>query len=148
VALRRDLAPADRLEIIELTARYAFYVDTFQLEPLMQLWVDDEPTFDESRVDLGNNTGLDNIRRYFEDFVFGHMAKLAHITTNNIVESVTDTTAQGLCSVLVEGEMKTGERMHAAAYYDDVYHRVDGAWKFKSRVVHPLTTPNLGSLVS
>jgi len=138
----------DRLEIIELTARYAFYVDTFQLEPLMQLWVDDEPTFDESRADLGNNTGLDNIRRYFEDFVFGQMAKMAHITTNHIVETVTDTTARGTCSVLVEGEMKTGETMHAAAYYDDVYHRVDDAWKFKSRVVYPLTTPNLGSLVS
>jgi len=58
----------DRREIVELTSRYAFLVDTFQLLPLMQLWVDDEPTFDESRVDLGNNTGLDNIRRYFEEF--------------------------------------------------------------------------------
>ena len=145
---RHDIAPPDRLAIIELTARYAFYVDTFQLEPLMQLWVDDAPTFDESRADLGNNTGLDNIRRYFEDFVFVHMAKMAHITTNHIVERVTDTTARGSCSVLVEGEMTTGERMHAAAYYDDVYHRVDDAWKFKSRVVYPLTTPNLGSLVS
>ena len=148
MATRHDIVLLDRLEIIELTARYAFFVDTFQLEPLMQLWVDDEPTFDESRVDLGNNTGLDNIRSYFEDFVFGQMAKMAHITTNHIVENVTDTTARGHCSVLVEGEMKTGERMHAAAYYDDVYHRVDHAWKFKSRVVHPLTTPNLGSLVS
>lgn len=148
MATRQDIALQDRLQIIELTARYAFYVDTFQLEPLMQLWVDDEPTFDESRVDLGNNTGLDNIRSYFEDFVFGHMAKMAHITTNNIVETVTDTTARGVCSVLVEGEMKTGETMRAAAYYDDVYQRVDDAWKFKSRVVYPLTTPNLGSLVS
>ena len=148
MATRHDIALLDRLEIIELTARYAFFVDTFQLEPLMQLWVDDEPTFDESRVELGNNTGLDNIRSYFEDFVFGQMAKMAHITTNHIVENVTDTTARGHCSVLVEGEMKTGERMHAAAYYDDVYHRVEHAWKFKSRVVYPLTTPNLGSLVS
>lgn len=144
----RDFAVADRLDIIELASRYAFFVDTFQLEPLMQLWVDDEPTFDESRVALGNNTGLDNIRSYFADFVFVQMAKMAHITTNHIVERITDTTARGSCSVLVEGEMKTGETMRAAAYYDDVYHRVGDAWKFKSRVVHPLTTPNLGSLVS
>ena len=141
-------AMLDRREIVELTSRYAFLVDTFQLLPLMQLWVDDEPTFDESRVDLGNNTGLDNIRRYFEEFVFGRMAKLAHITTNHIVEDITETSARGVCTVLVEGEMRTGETMHAAAYYDDVYERVDNTWKFKSRTVYPLTTPQLGSLVS
>jgi hypothetical protein len=148
VAPHRDMALADRLDIIELAARYAFFVDTFQLEPLIELWVEDEPTFDESRVDLGQNTGLDNIRKYFEDFVFGHMAKMAHITTNHIVEMLTDTTARGVCTVLVEGEMRTGETMHAAAYYDDAYQRVADGWKFKSRVVYPLTTPNLGSLVS
>ena len=73
-------AMLDRREIVELTSRYAFLVDTFQLLPLMQLWVD--------------------------------------------------------------------ETMHAAAYYDDVYERVDDTWKFKSRTVYPLTTPQLGSLVS
>ena len=98
-------AMLDRGEIVELTSRYAFLVDTFQLRPLMELWVADDPIFDESRVD-------------------------------------------GVCIVLVEGEMRTGETMHAAAYYDDVYEKVDNTWKFKSRTVYPLTTPQLGSLVS
>ena len=63
-------------------------------------------------------------------------------------EDITETSARGVCTVLVEGEMRTGETMHAAAYYDDVYERVDDTWKFKSRTVYPLTTPQLGSLVS
>lgn len=142
------MTPADRLEIMDLVSRYAFFVDTFQLEPLMQLWVPDEPSFDESRVDLGNSTGLDGIRGYFRDFVFVQMAKLAHITTNHIVEELAEGSARGWCTVLVEGEMTNGDTMHATAYYEDTYHRVDDTWKFKRREVHPLTTPQLGSLVS
>jgi hypothetical protein len=135
-----------RVDIIQLTSQYAFLLDTFQLDPLMGLWVQDEPTFDESRVNLGNNTGHANIRRYFEEFVFTRMAKLAHITTNHVVTEVTDVSARGVCTVLVEGEMKDGGSMRAAAYYDDVYSRAAGFWQFKTRTVYPLTTPVLGSL--
>lgn len=138
-----DLALRDRLDIIELTSRYAFFVDTFQLEPLMQLWVGDEPTFDESRLNLGNSRGLDQIRSYFRDVVFGRLAKLVHVTTNHVLELGDEGSARGVCTVLFEGETKAGDMVRAAAYYDDVYEKIDTTWKFKSRTVHPLTTPQL-----
>jgi hypothetical protein len=46
----------DRLAIRDLTSRYAYYVDTFQSDKLMELWAEDA-VFDESRVGTGLHVG-------------------------------------------------------------------------------------------
>ena len=59
-----------RLAIQERYARYAFYCDTFQIDPLMTLWVNDNPVFDESEVGTGYHSGQDGIRQFFIEGVF------------------------------------------------------------------------------
>ncbi len=138
---------AERLAIQELTARYAFYVDTMQIEPLMELWVHDGPVFDETQIGTGLHTGADAIRAFFLNGVFAQLDAVVHFTMNHILHELDDTKASGTCSVLVEGDLKAGGTLRATAYYQDTYEKVDGAWKFRSRVTIPFTKPQLGSLM-
>jgi hypothetical protein len=137
---------AERLAIQELTARYAFYVDTFQIQPLMELWVQDGPVFDETQIGTGVHTGADAIRAFFVNGVFAQLDAVVHFTMNHILHELDDTKANGVCSVLVEGDLKAGGTLRATAYYKDAYEKVDGAWKFRSRTTIPYTKPQLGSL--
>lgn len=142
-----SLSVQDRLELQELVARYNFYIDTFQIEPLMDLWVADDPFFDETKLDTGCHAGLDAIRRFFVD-VFDKMDGLSHITGNFIIEAVTDDGAIGVCTVFMEGDVRGGGTVRATGYYDDVYERTDAGWRFRSRTVTPNTKPQVGAMLA
>lgn len=139
-------AITQRLAIQELCARYAFYCDTFQIEPLMALWVEDDPVFDERDVGTGYHAGQADIRRFFIAGVFAQMDGLLHLTSNHWLQELTENRAAGVCSVIVSGDLKNGGSLHATAYYEDHYARVDGDWKFRSRKTIPYTKPQLGGL--
>lgn len=138
-------ALTDRQEILDLVARWAYHVDTFQADPLMELWVTDDPVFDESGIGLGNNTGLANIKRYFEQDLFARMDTMAHIFSSHLLEELTDTTARAVSTVMVEGDVKGGGTVHAIVHYRDVCERTTTGWKFRSRTVTPLTKPQIGA---
>jgi ketosteroid isomerase-like protein len=125
----------DRLEILELTARYAYYVDTFQTEKIMMLWADDA-VFDESRVGTGLHKGAAEIRAFFEGLtkIITHQA---HITSNHLIEEINDTVAKAIVFSLVEAVTIAGN-MRAVVYYADDYVKQNGRWVFRSRVIHPL----------
>ena len=55
----------DRLELRELTARYAYYVNTYRMDKIMDLWTEGA-RFDESRVGTGSYEGAPALRRCFE----------------------------------------------------------------------------------
>lgn len=134
----------DRLDIIDLRSRYAFLVDRFDLDGVMDLWVDDDPVFDEEPLGLKRSVGKDQLRSYFQNDVFGMVDGMLHITGNHVIEEITETTARGFCSVMFDADVKNGGgTMHATAWYEDHYERVDGAWKFRSRVVRPFTKPQM-----
>lgn len=137
----------DRLAIMELTARYAYYVDTFQIEPLMDLWTDDA-VFDETKVGTGCHRGPDGIRKFFQEGVAGYMDGIVHVTTNHIIDDIDEHGARGVCTVLVEGDVKGGGKLHATAYYEDVYVRSATGWRFRSRVVNPFTAPQVGDYLA
>ena len=126
---------ADRLEIRELTARYAYYVDTFQTEKIMTLWADDA-IFDESRVGTGLHVGATGIRTFFEGLK-KTVTHQAHLTSNHLIEELNDTTAKGIVFSLVEAVTIAGT-MRATVYYADDYVKQNGRWVFQSRVIHPL----------
>jgi hypothetical protein len=135
---------ADRLDIIELTAKYAYYVDSSDLDNLMTLWVNDDPVFDEEPVGLQRSQGFDAVHDYFRDQVFGKMDSMAHVTTNHFITELTASTARGICTVLAEGDVKGAGLVHVMATYTDAYERVGDTWRFRSRQVKPLTKPQLG----
>ena len=107
---------ADRLEIRDLTARYAYYVDTFQTNKVMTLWTDDA-VFDESRVGTGLHTGAAGIRAFFEGLK-KTVTHQAHITSNHLIEEIDDTTAKGIVFSIVEAVTIAGN-MRAVVYRAD-----------------------------
>lgn len=135
----------NRQAILDLVAKWALCVDTFQIEPLMTLWVEDAPTFDESAIGLASSTGRDEIRRYFVEDLFARMDSMAHIVSGHLLEEFTDSTARAVSTVMVEGDVKGGGTVHAIVQYKDVCEREETGWKFRSRTVVPLTKPQIGA---
>jgi len=125
----------DRLAIQELTSRYAYYVDTFQNDKLMELWAEDA-IFDESRVGTGLHEGAGAIAAFFDELK-KTVTHQAHITANQIIEDLDDTHAKGLVFSIVEAVTIAGN-MRAVVYYSDEYVKAGGLWRFQSRVIHPL----------
>ncbi|QFZ24268.1 nuclear transport factor 2 family protein [Saccharothrix syringae] len=136
---------ANRLEIIELTAKYAHRLDTRQIDLLMELWSDESPVFDEEDFGLGKATGKDEIRRHFEVDIYGQMENLCHLTTNHVINEISGSTASGTCTVFAQGDVRAGGTSRATAYYRDQYVHENGVWKFSSRKVIPLTRPKVGN---
>jgi hypothetical protein len=135
----------DRLELMELCARYSFYVDTFQLHPLVELFTDDG-VFDESAVGMGRYEGHDVIRAYFRDDLFPVVDAWLHLTSNFIVDCIDGSSASGRCSTIMDADVQGGAWLHGTVWYEDDYVRTDGGWRFRSRVVKPYTKLDLGPL--
>jgi len=138
-------AIADRLEIIELTAKYAYRLDTQQLDLLMELWSDDSPVFDEEDFGLGKAIGKDAILRHLEIDIYGQNEKLCHLTTNHVIDEIGESRASGTCHVFAQADVRAGGTSRATAYYRDQYVRENGVWKFSVRKVVPLTRPYAGN---
>ncbi|MFD2467795.1 nuclear transport factor 2 family protein [Amycolatopsis silviterrae] len=136
---------AHRLDIIELTAKYAYRLDTRQFDLLMELWSDDNPVFDEEDFELGKAVGKDEIRKHFENDIYGQMENLCHLTANHVITDLSETRASGTCHVFAQGDVRAGGASRATAYYQDHYVRENGEWKFSSRKVIPLTRPEVGA---
>jgi ketosteroid isomerase-like protein len=142
-----DAAPAkrltveDRLDIHELTYKYAYFIDHYQIDPLLELWTDDA-VFDERPLGLRCAEGIDQIRDLFVD-AFAVSTAHVHMITNHIIEAVSDSEAEGTCAALVEIDLKSGGFVHATSGYDDRYVKRQGRWLFKSRIVNPYCNVNL-----
>jgi hypothetical protein len=129
-------ASADREAIRDLTNRYAYYADTFQLDKLEKLWAEDS-VFDETNSGMGRHHTRKGIRKFFEE-LRGLTANMAHFVTNQIIEELNETTARGIVFSYVRGIAKTGVTTDACCYYKDDYVKVGGEWQFKSRVIELL----------
>ncbi len=125
----------DRLAIRELTSRYAYYVDTFQNDKLMELWTEDA-VFDESRVGTGLHVGARAILAFFDELK-KTVTHQAHITANQLIEELHESSAKGIVFSIVEAVTLAGN-MRAVVYYSDEYVKSGGRWCFQSRVIHPL----------
>ncbi|BCJ50475.1 hypothetical protein Asp14428_19500 [Actinoplanes sp. NBRC 14428] len=136
---------ADRLDIIELTARYAFLLDTNDIDTLLELWTDDDPVFDIEEFGLGKAVGKDQIRHYLEVAIYGQNENLCHLTTNHVINELGESSASGTCHVLALADVRVGGSSQASAFYRDEYVRQDGKWKFSYRKVFPLTRPEAGN---
>jgi hypothetical protein len=137
---------ADKLAIQELCARYNWYVDQFIIDPLMELFVDDGPVFDETPAGLGRNEGQEAIRAYYGEGLFKQLKSMVHLTTNFFLTELSADAAKGRCSAQVFAETQDGGKIDVLCWYDDVYRRSERGWQFVSRVVTPYTAPQLAGL--
>jgi ketosteroid isomerase-like protein len=122
-----------RLAIQDLTNRYALYVDTKQLDPLIDLfWAD--AIFDESALGAGPFRGQAAIREYFQA-ALPSVSELMHITSNLVIDFDTDSDAKGISTLLFEGKDPTGSMQRLKGYFHDVYRQDSGRWRFQSRTL-------------
>lgn len=136
---------ANRLEIIELTSRYAYLLDTNQIDSLLELWSDEDPVFDIEEFGLGKAIGKDEIRHYLEKVIYGQNENVCHLTTNHVINELLGSRASGTCHVYAHADVRAGGSSSATAYYKDQYVHEGGMWKFSARKVFPLTRPEAGN---
>ncbi len=131
----------DRLAIDELRNRYALWVDTDQLEPLLELFADDA-VFDEEPIGGERADGAAEIRDLYARHL-NRMKAHVHYVTNGITEFRGDDEAWGRCNFLFQGLHPDDTQAYATGYYEDTYVKSGERWLFKTRVVTPYCPPVL-----
>jgi hypothetical protein len=129
-------------EIRQLVARYAFAIDTRDLDALVGLFVPDV------RVG-GGRTGRAALREDFNRQLRAIGRSVLNVGTH-VMDLVDADHATGWVYAKAEIEAD-GRWIHQAILYEDTYERVDGRWYFVRRVhrlwygaepgVNPLTLP-------
>jgi ketosteroid isomerase-like protein len=126
----------DDIRAIErLTHDYALLNDTFQVDDLVALFVDDA-FFDMTPVGLGRYEGREGIRDFFERERRA-LSHVMHVTSNHRIDVAGDE-ATGTAYFLAMGITRSGDENHARGYYDDAYVRTGAGWRFRSRRSCPL----------
>ncbi|MEU6643619.1 nuclear transport factor 2 family protein [Saccharomonospora sp. NPDC046836] len=122
-----------RAAISELTARYCRSLDQRDREAFGELWAED--AVQELRDRGIRFEGRGQILEGFDNTVRS-LAHTHHLTGNLAVELLSDTTARGVCDVLVATLSAEGEGWLTAATYEDRLRRDGDRWVFVARVVH------------
>ena len=131
----------DRAEIVQATYLYARGLDRFDPKEALSAYTDDA-VWDASAVGLQRYQGREEVLAFFERDS-GSMAEQYHVMTNHVVEFDDDDHAHGTNYVLSEGKTTGGASITAAALNTDTYRRTVDGWKIASRVITPLTTPEM-----
>ena len=117
----------DREAIRDLANRYAHHV--WQEEPLKAV----ELFARDGEMDMGEGTvikGRDALRAVYSDKVGGEM--MLHPFVHNHVIDLDGDRATGTCYLDLRCT-RDGQSLMGSGYYDDVYVREEGTWRFQSR---------------
>jgi ketosteroid isomerase-like protein len=125
-----------RLAIQDLTNRYALYVDTKQLDRLIDLFWSDA-VFDESALGAGPFCGQAAIREYFQA-ALPSVSELMHVTSNLVIDFDASSVAKGISTLFFEGRDPMGNMQRLKGYFHDVYWQSSGQWRFQSRTLRLL----------
>lgn len=131
----------DELDIVRATHTYALGLDRFEPEVALSAFAEGA-VWDATAVGLARFEGLDEIRVFFENDAKA-IAKQFHVLTNHIVELIDSDNARGTNYVFSEGETVTGAKFKAIALNEDTYVRTPQGWRIASRVISPLTEPEM-----
>jgi ketosteroid isomerase-like protein len=118
---------ADRQEIQELVARYAHALDNADADDFATLWCSDGRWYFPQVAGL-DMTGIDAILSLFGNTV-AKRSGMNHLFANLLV-TIDGDQAEGRCKALSSGH----DKPHFVSY-EDKYRKVDGRWRFASRVV-------------
>ena len=140
------LALKDRTAIQELTHKYALYCDTRRFDDVLELFTVNG-VFDETQSGIPEVIrGRVALRSYYHQSNVP-ITHITHYISNHIIRAVATGKDKGTCHVHCEAILKDGCRVQVHGYYDDVYLKVRGHWRFASRVVIPLLPTDLGTFL-
>lgn len=118
----------DRLELLELPARYSKAIDDRDIAAMRELFCDDGIVYFADGVACA---GIEALEEFWVDILSGYGMSI-HIPHAQVVERLEGDEAAGW--VLAHAELAVGDRYVVAAIrYEDEYRRVDGRWRFASR---------------
>ena len=119
----------DRLELLELPARYARAIDDRDIPALLDCFCVDG-TFE--RIDGTHSfTGHAALEAFWRDILGGYGMSI-HIPHAQVVDRIEGDAASGW--VMSHAELAVGEQFVVGAFrYHDDYRRVDGRWRFRRR---------------
>lgn len=128
-------------DIITATHTYALGLDKFDPKLALSAFASDA-VWDATPVGLARYEGHEAILDFFERDA-AQVQDQFHIITNHLVHFDSETTAHGTNYVFSEGHTKGGAAFKAIALNEDTYVRTDDGWKISSRVISPLTPPQM-----
>ena len=134
-----DVSVEDRLLIQELSARYAFLVDTKRYAEAPALFAEDG-TWDETVLGIPRCESREQIAAFFPLMSSTDLEFMIHINANHQIVEYDGNSARGTVHLHVAGRMN-GKDMTIYGYYDDTYIKTDGRWWFHSRRLVAITAP-------
>lgn len=124
-----------REEILHLINRYAFTIDTGDLEGFASLFEHGELIMEGAAPIAGRQQALEAISgvRIYEDGT----PRTKHVTSNvdlNIDEEAGTAKSERYVTIFQQTEGFPLQPIFSGHYFDD-FERVDGSWRFKKRVI-------------
>jgi hypothetical protein len=136
----------DRLDIQEVSARYAFRCDTKLYDQVGELFTEDG-VFDETVVGLPLCETRAGIHEFFCSMKDSSLEFIIHINSNHQITEFSGDTASGTSHLHAMGHF-LGNPIEILGYYSDDYAKVDGTWLLRKRLlveITPSTGFNVGS---
>lgn len=123
-------------QIRRLASDYAWAIDNFQVEELVDLFTDDS-VFDMRAFGApAAAEGKEAVRDGFSALIDG-LSACAHLMMNHRID-VEEDTARGTAYCHAFMTTATGDKAENLVLYEDVYARKGNNWKFQSRVIKHL----------
>jgi len=116
----------DRDALRDLLARYCYLIAAGDVEGVLELFAPDC-----SVEILGQSyEGFEGLRKLYADSLVVEPKPYVH---NHLVENLGDDMARGR-SVFEIRQTRDGKSETGGGCYEDIYRKIDGSWKFQSRV--------------
>ena len=132
----KPLTIADRIAINDLLAKYAWSLDTGDVDALVDCFTPDAVVIEEVFEEPDRWEGRDNIRRFAEHFrnVPNFPGRQHHITNSVVKGNGKRCTARSF-ALVTECQGEPPYVIRFAGYWDDQLVKVSGRWKFAQRII-------------
>lgn len=135
---------ADRLEIHELTARYAWSLDTGDEDAFIACFCRDGELIWDVFETEGRWRGAEALRGFIAYFRQRPESAGRQHHVSNLIVTPTASGASAKCYVTVAMRREPGPHLlHVMGHYEDELRRQDGQWRFARRLIRDWSGPVL-----
>jgi hypothetical protein len=142
----QSLSALDQLEIRDVVSRYAWALDTGDVDGFVACFCRDGALVWDAFEAPERWVGADALRHFAEFFrSLPSSAGRQHHVTNTVINA-TDGGACARSYVAVALRQGDGPHaLHVMGYYEDAFRRQDGQWRLAERVIRDWSGPILGA---